>query len=699
VQIIIDENEFFHLQIDYDNVKKQITIDIVSYSSITNNFRTNFTKSLSLKDGDNEIKINSCPYNYIPTTDRILIKHEDSDYLEFSVVNNDIKILKMPIRKLCVFETRMIGRHYDGYKINYYDTSKQTITDLHTHLSAQISSKSLIKLGLKHNILYPVSFFDNNNINYKRDNLQKIPKKSFLPIAHLTKGLEFEYAIYFNELTKSQLELLQTSLALSPEFQCSFEDLENCYKLREPFTKDINLLPDMLYEIANQYKEQGVKYSELSTNAIIDPLWLDQINHYIPLIEKDTGVILRFLVGIPRNLSKEKLKERIIQIKKICFNQYIVGVDLLGYEINKTSHLEEKLALLAEWTKVKRPTFTYRIHAGENLKNPTNVKDALLFAMEHNVKIRIGHALHGVDNETLRIASLLCKKNMLIIEFNPDSNLALNNIDYPADVPIKKFIKAGIKFVLGSDGMGTYQTTSSQITTASKICGLEDAELDNLIKTENDYVNSQLKTFSINKNITRSLNQDFNEQIKNKIPILIAGATGSSWLRISKQGRIEIKKCLKQLAEILDPEKVFFITGRSKDKGIAVELGKILTLFNFEHSKKFLFISMVSENSDHVLLKPRGISVIKAFETPLVFLPSGTISYIKKNNGMAIFIGGKSFTRDFILEADKQAIDYLLMDEIEGASMEKARIYKEHSFKTVKDIKELITKKRSDLLQ
>ncbi len=170
-------------------------------------------------------------------------------------------------------------------------------------------------------------------------------------------------------LSDGALEKLKNALSLSPENQSTFEDIETCYYLREPFTKNIKLLPDILRKVAENYKMQGIKYAELSSNAVIDPEWLRIIHEVMPEIEKDIDkkdgkpkIQLRFLAGLPRNLDDDALKERIEQIKQVAASPYIVGVDILGYEMNKTSHLQDHLEHLAEWIRDYQP--------GMVLKNP-----------------------------------------------------------------------------------------------------------------------------------------------------------------------------------------------------------------------------------------------------------------------------------------------------------------------------------------
>ena len=91
------------------------------------------------------------------------------------------------------------------------------------------------------------------------------------------------------------------------------------------------------------------------------------------------------------------------------------------------------------------------MHAGENPMYKNNVKDALKIVLKTynkckdktsiKPKIRIGHGVYNCDEETIK----LFKKLDAIVEFNISSNFALNNIERMKDIPIKRYIRRGIK--------------------------------------------------------------------------------------------------------------------------------------------------------------------------------------------------------------------------------------------------------------
>lgn len=724
MQIFIDDNQNFSLIFNWNYHEQNLQIDSFCSNIIKGDFFENLLPLLSIKNQNNIFKFDDFPIEVNLPFGIVQIWIGEILFAELDLAKENFKLIEQAERKLSVFETRLIGRSPGHYIPKEIQVFSKPLTDLHTHLSGQVNAKNLIEIGLKHHILYPTSALSMLNVDYSDASIVMIPKRVFLPLAHLYhNNSASEPAILLNSLSQEELKKLEDGMSLSSETQSTFEDIEKCYYLREPFTKELKLLPDILMAVALEFKEQNIKYVELSTNALVDLKWLKIVHEQVPIIEERTGVILRFLLGIPRNLSEEPLKKRIKQIKNISISPLVVGVDLLGYEINKTSHLETHLALLAAWVNENRPGFIFRIHAGENAKNPTNVKDALLFALEHKVRLRIGHAIYGIDEETIELAKFLSDRNLLIIEFNPDSNLATNNIDFVEDLPIRKFLDARVKCVIGSDGAGLYQTSSTQVSKTVGLYGLtkEDAEIINetekqhiadqevIYKNKIQYFPSNFFEIISEEKKEKKINQvTINEQkaepdywkiIDKRIPILIAGATGSSWLDINISHIYEIKKCLNDLVNNLDPEKVYFVTGRSKDKGISVELGKIITMHNFSSEKKFLYASMVAEREENSGFTPKSVTIIKEFNTPLVYLPSGTISYLKEKKGLVLFIGGRSFTRDFILESIRQDIDFALMNGPEGASTAKARIYPNHAFNSSEELIKKISKIRPEILK
>jgi hypothetical protein len=647
----------------------------------------------------------------------ITLKINGLTFIHFTIGSETIDI--QSLQQLSVFETRIIGRSPQSeapYPQHAQPLERllTPITDLHTHLSAQVSGADLIELGLKYDVLYPTVALDILKVSYKKDDIRHIPKRIFLPLAHMqSSGDGMEPAVPLTSLSGHALKTLQRALCLSPEDQHTFDTIEAVYYLREPFTKNLNLLPDILRAIAEDYAKQHIRYAELSSNAVLDTKWLRCIHDAMPEIERSTGVQLRFKAGLPRNLDDAVFGARITQYKRAAASPYVVGADILGYEINKTSHMHHHLTELAHWIKENQPEGILQIHAGENAKNLTNVREALQLAHDHGIRLHVGHSLYGIDEDTMKLAMELAIRNDIIVQFNADSNLATNNIDFPRDVPLPRFIKAGIPSMLGSDGAGMYLTSAMQIAMAGLYCGISHDDFKAIRAAEETYILRQQAVFDqkshefplyyfdnaeatqsekkapqpitdAGKTKDKRISADadtLQKLIHEKCPILLAGAGGSSWNDVPTNIQHEIIHGLDLLLVRLDPDKIYFIKGRTKGSGVNIELERAIARYNDNeaHSKKFACVTMLAE-SEEAKGHTSPHSYTHMLNVPLLYMPATVSAFLKEHKGFAIYVGGRNFTRDFILASAQQNIPFCLMKDAKGASAEKARVYKMQAF-------------------
>ncbi len=127
-----------------------------------------------------------------------------------------------------------------------------------------------------------------------------------------------------------------------------------------------------------------------------------------------------------------------------------------------------------------------RVHAGENPKHQNNILDAIRYGAT-----RIGHGIYGVTPEVIKLA----REKNIIIEFNFNSNLALQNVEGPKLLAeaANKYLKGGVKITLGTDGHGLYLTSpSSEIATASAV-GISEKDIEKIWHTNSAYVQSMKK--------------------------------------------------------------------------------------------------------------------------------------------------------------------------------------------------------------
>ena len=131
-----------------------------------------------------------------------------------------------------------------------------------------------------------------------------------------------------------------------------------CQMLKDKTTNSIyknnTLRQDKLLWIAREYQKQGIKYVEMTDTDLAkngEPAikMLEEIHSIMPLIEKETGVQIRFLIGIRRipltiikdqKTSNTYLRENINVLRAVAKSPYVVGSDFIGEEINDISDLQ-----------------------------------------------------------------------------------------------------------------------------------------------------------------------------------------------------------------------------------------------------------------------------------------------------------------------------------------------------------------------
>ncbi len=640
--------------------------------------------------------------------------HIRGDYVEWAEVK----------QRLTIFETRMLGNErlyrWLPYTREALGAPLQR-TDLHTHSSGQISSAGLIDVASKYHIAYPTRLLDLLHINYPKDKITSTKRFFFPPTDGGNPDAipKMEDAVDVAELDAKAQEVLRASLAIPPDRQITFGDLEQTvYRYRYPITKHPDAASDLWYKVAQEYQRQGIVYAEVTavSTSFLTPQHLEFLHGVLPEIERETGVKLRFLVGIPRNLPAGILHAQIEKLKEMAASPYIVGIDFMGFEDNKIVDLEAYIESIATWAHAHDPEFTLRIHAGENRKNMTNVKESLRLAEKYHMRVRIGHAAHGLDDEAISIAEQLAKEHLVMIEFNPDSNMALNNIDTAEELDMLRCLNKKIPFVICSDGGGLYQTDARQLWTAASFAasfaGVEPERVATIIQSENDHMALEEARF-IRK--YRALPRDFFARLeqsppvpaapkpaapvdmkgafeqhldkhgiaytdasieaatKDKQPLMILGATGNRyWNMISASHKRLIHEAIITLMKKLDPTKVYLMIGRPKDAGITALLSRAVQKYNAAHEQKFALISATVQADQTTHSFTPGLTHVLPLNGGLFTVPQQLVQYALQREGHILFIGGGTFVRDAILVARDAHAQFGLMNGPEGASTDKA---------------------------
>ena len=377
--------------------------------------------------------------------------------------------------------------------------TKTPKTDLHTHLSGALTNENMLDIGKMFNIFIPVSLLKEAGIDVAKYQGVIDIKKQIVN----NKVVETP-RVRFNYLTPEDVEIYKQKLSIKTNAQETFIAMEDCYRFRDPFVKlkpdyldksvkVTDVLKEQLRCLAKHYQETGVEYAELSiTDICKEPAEFAKVfDEIMPEIEREfPNVTLRFLGGIPRVLPKSSMRMRNQNLLTIAKSPYISGLDVLAHEVNETDHFKGVIQDCVEYANRNDPNFVIRVHAGESAVHYDNVKQflktvkaSLVAGMKPPV-IRIGHGVHGLDNETLS----LCRELGAIIEINMSSNIALNNIDSLKEIEVKRYIDAGVKVVFGTDGHGMYSTDSKQEAILATATGVTPADMDKIIANEEDYI-------------------------------------------------------------------------------------------------------------------------------------------------------------------------------------------------------------------
>ncbi len=635
---------------------------------------------------------------------------------------NDGNIQHPVSHLLTVSETRMLGQ-YPHPQIPYtrdeLDSLSDTVrlrTDLHTHLSAQISSDALLQVAAQADIAYPVELLE--HIGIDTSNYPHHPTPSFRFSPAMAQGLACEQgagdvagvkvaALYGTAAG----ETLMRHMHVAADNVVPFDTLERqIYRMRNPLTKHPACQQGIILAVARDYQRQGIDYAELAVTAALDADWLAAAIPAITQAEQETGVRLRLLAAIPRSLSPQQMLQRLDIIKHVMQHPYVVGMDILGYESNKTRNVYWALSNIARWIgdDDERRDLIIRVHAGENGKNPDNVGEVLDIATRYGLRIRIGHAAYGHTQAYLTQARELTDAGLLIIEFNPDSNIAVNNIDALEELPLQHWMQAGVAAVVASDGAGIYQTDNQQLLASALFSGLSADDVANIQAIETAHIARQdhiyTKALASYRNqysddtafitamraCSASAAMHSMERLRHKRPLLIAGASGSSWARMSEDEQMRVRDGITALVNTLDAHKVYFVMGRVKHEGIGQILDDALTQRAIDHPNFLSFdvIGMLSgaQNMPTLAEHLNGIVPLKG---ALMSVPVEMTALLQHYGGCALYIGGSAFTRDFIRCSEDAGILFGVMANVTGASGDKAHIL--HTSYTFDDAQTMLT--------
>ena len=643
-------------------------------------------------------------------------------------------------------------------------------TDLHTHMNAMLPSDCLIALGLVHQVRYPLYYIkklgltlskkQEEEIYKQREEVEKLFVDSDLKGKYLTRKIDDNTFINFadfilNNLENAEynIEKIRNSLAIMKDGQAVFTNLEKCYIYRYIFAKGIesqkkinlkeeliNKIPeidikkyvcqmlkdkttnsiyknntlrqDKLLWIAREYQKQGIKYVEMTDTDLAkngEPAikMLEEIHSIMPLIEKETGVQIRFLIGIRRipltiikdqKTSNTYLRENINVLRAVAKSPYVVGSDFIGEEINDISDLQPAIKEIVRYINEEDKDFTIRIHAGENDSLRNNVRKSIMCVKESLEKeqemprCRIGHGLYSEDLNTESGKELLklMKDTGVVIEFQLTSNVRLNNLSDLKNHPIKIFLKNGIKCVQGTDGGGMYgsdtfdeqlalqnllelsddefakmREVEDEITTKNNIYFMQKSEKfdkflsgrtikEAILEEEDKYMKETENQDELRINTKLDSEKELATKIKNlpidKVPIIIAGGSFNTKGRETKATE-EGLKTLKKFVENVNSNNVYFVIGH-KMQGYEKALVDISKELNKEIEINAIVPKNVTEKVKNRLLDANVSGICISPETEeLGIYKSFNYEIFERRKSIVIAFDGNSPVSNLVQEA------------------------------------------------
>ncbi len=643
------------------------------------------------------------------------------------------------IYALALSETRALGRPlradvlamlpYDRARRAGFDVAKHVpITDVHTHASAQIKAADLLAAAIEIDrqnrppILYPAGLLtmlgappEPGQALHPYNGVAFNPTQSENQPFEQPGVVTADGGIRVSELTARQQAALVAQMDIAADMTISFSHFDReIYRFRNPLAKHPALTRSILRRIADDYAAMGVRYAELSTGSMMNPHWFRAMAETVQQIEEAGGPKLRFLVGIPRNASPQQTLVDIEKIKYLARHPYIVGVDLLGYESNRTSDFNWALSNLAQWATASEGTasaldpqagwdfkrdFILRVHAGETGKNESNVSDAIHLAAEHGVRLRIGHGLHvSLDARAQAdLAAITQHDDQFATERCMDSNQAFRTKILPHNQP--PFLQPAQHF-LGTDGAGALGTTPHQLAFSALAAGLTLEALAHIRAYEEGYIARQAAREQRKTEAFHSLYSGLDDFLRGyearvaalpvpvpppvthamadhtlppvfrmqdgaeKTPILIGGASGSSWAKMGVEDKEAVIRCIELLVHSCDPQKTYFVLGRVQRTGVSKTLDYAVKQWNAAHPEnKFAVLGRFNGAAGEPTADlAETINWVQNIPGGRDAVPGSMVEFLHAHGGKAIFFDGSDFTAEMAYGCEDAGVAYAAQD-------------------------------------
>ena len=448
-------------------------------------------------------------------------------------------------------------------------------TDLHTHMNGNLEPDVLVAFGIFHELRYPYYYIRKLELKLTKTQTDRVMKDrakaaalfadSGLTGKYLDRKIDDHTFVNFADLILNNLRnapenirKIRNALTIPKDGQAVFTDLEKVYLYRYVFTKgvpsekklgkkDLSRIPDedirayvmemeadrkrpeyvgntlfmdKLLWIGRTYARYGIDYVEISDTTLVKKeeaaRMLAEAHRILPAVERETGVLIRFLASIrriPLTIVKDRvtpndyLAENLKVLRAVASDPYVAGSDFVGEEINDILELKP---VITEIVKIanETPGFVIRIHAGENDSLRDNVANSIRCVAESLAPgqampaMRIGHGLYTCNLNTPKWRKLLneLKAYGVTLEFQITSNVRLNNLSDLDRYPLKGYLRAGVRCVQGTDGGALYGTDSiDEELSLEKLLGLSEVDLLRMKETEEAIETAARRTFETKK--------------------------------------------------------------------------------------------------------------------------------------------------------------------------------------------------------
>ena len=555
-----------------------------------------------------------------------------------------------------------------------------------------------------------------NNLENAEENIVKIRNSLVLlkdgqaVFTNLEKTILYRYAIIRG---KQVPDTEKVELDLEKIEKIEDNDIrETLKKMKEDMENEISpyknntLYQDKLLWIAREYQKQGIKYVEIANSTLAKKGQagiqnLVEMHEIMPKIEEETGVSIRYLAAASRTLfTPEQVKECPAVIKAVSKSPYVVGMDLIGEEINNVTDFSDLIEEIIKYAIYEDDGYTIRLHAGETDAFKDNIEKALdcikicLPNGEKAPQIRLGHGLYVPDLDTREGKRIINKMKDLdvILEFQLSSNVRLNNLTNLNNHPMKKYLAAGVKCVQGTDGCGFYgiDTIDEQIALRNlldikdsdfaKMRSVEDEILEKrkvyfkeklnkfeqfldgrtigeALKDEEERLLKEIDLDAVDTKGSNRLNSYnvFKKKIVNlpqdKTPIIIAGGSFNSKGRVTMPNEA-IKKSLKELLEKVDNKNTYILIGH-KMQGYERAVLDISKELNKKFDVTAVVPKYVSEDIKENLDSSQDLSGIYVSPDPseLGIYKSFNYEIFERRNSVVVAFDGNSPVSNLIQEA------------------------------------------------